>query len=200
MRYDEIRTMDDVRAFYDHHIGGHWFESDTMQFFRTRLQRRAPYRGPGGVYFVTSEAPSAEGKRLYTVRRVERTGHITTAGPFYEDTHYEAHQRAERLARTHWAGVYDGDHTHHRTFGYVAEPAPGGHGSVVTKATGHGTTYARALVGLSGGAEPGGAADVRAAQYAATMGDRTNDRYEWNPHAPETAEKIRGDETLIELS
>lgn len=84
--------------------GGHWFDSDTLAFFRSRVSARV-YVGPGGVYFVTSEQHTMswrnyQGPRLYTVRRaIDGGARIETAGEFqgYE-TARAAHAVADRLA------------------------------------------------------------------------------------------------------
>jgi len=55
-------------------MGSHFFDADTMRFFRSRCDYHV-YAGPDGWYFVTSEKhQSYDGRinepRLYTVRRM----------------------------------------------------------------------------------------------------------------------------------
>ena len=61
-------------------LGHHFFDADTLRFFRSRVGS-ALY---GGRYFVTSEQRQGMGGqlRLYTVRRAEDDGRITTVGEF----------------------------------------------------------------------------------------------------------------------
>ncbi len=48
--------------------GSHWWDTDTMAFFGTKVSSRV-YNGPGGVYFVTEDsAPFHRGPRGYTIR------------------------------------------------------------------------------------------------------------------------------------
>lgn len=57
---------------------GHWFDRDTMRFFRSRIPEYA-VEGPGGIYFHSSErGPS--GVRRYSVRRaIPAPGHTPHA-------------------------------------------------------------------------------------------------------------------------
>ena len=70
----------EIRETYDPGPGRHWFDRQTMRFFKTRLGRRG-YRGPGGTYFVTSEQ-GPRMPRLYSVRRLVGPGRIETVGEF----------------------------------------------------------------------------------------------------------------------
>ena len=70
----------EIRETYDPGPGRHWFDPDTMRFFKTQMGRWG-YRGPGGTYFVSSE----QGPRMprkYTVRRLAGPGRIDTVGVF----------------------------------------------------------------------------------------------------------------------
>jgi len=63
--------------------GLHFFEPGTMRFFNSRIGRTA-YNGPGGVYFVTSEAIEPGAPRRYKVRRFDpKTKGIHTMEPFH---------------------------------------------------------------------------------------------------------------------
>ena len=72
--------MAEIRKEYGTGPGFHWFDPDTMRFFRTSLPRHG-YRGPGGTYFVTSEQMPRM-PRLYSVRRLVGPGRIETVGEF----------------------------------------------------------------------------------------------------------------------
>ena len=57
---------------------GHFFDADTMRFFRSRI---GTVRIKDGIwYFVTSEKPP-HGERGYCVRRMELDGNIHTLKP-----------------------------------------------------------------------------------------------------------------------
>lgn len=62
--------------------GQHFFDPDTMRFFRSRMLRGVI----GGRFFITSEQyVDSEGNadpRRYTVRVVDDAGHVDTVGEF----------------------------------------------------------------------------------------------------------------------
>lgn len=65
--------------------GNHWFEPDTMRFFRTRICDGGMVHA--GRFFVTSEKNSGMGydyPRLYTVRVGHDDGTIGTMGDFQQ--------------------------------------------------------------------------------------------------------------------
>ncbi len=64
--------------------GGHWFDADTLRFFRSRLPAGCVGRVDNTAWFITSEAgPLGRGPRAYTVRRADvATGHVDTEGAF----------------------------------------------------------------------------------------------------------------------
>ena len=89
-------TMDLIR---DEMIqgGSHWFDEDTMRFFRTRLSGTV-YQGPGGIYFVTSEKPP-HGPRAHSVRQYRPADRkIDTVGEFCSMTRSQAIALAKRSA------------------------------------------------------------------------------------------------------
>ncbi len=57
--------------------GGHWFEADTMEFFKARLETDLI----GGRYFITSER-GPYGPRAFSVRMADKKAHIQTVGDF----------------------------------------------------------------------------------------------------------------------
>lgn len=74
---------------------GHFFDSDTMRFFRSRI---GAVRIKDGIwYFVTSERPP-HGSRAYSVRRMELDGDITTVGEFCSMSRYQANKLLNELA------------------------------------------------------------------------------------------------------
>ena len=80
---------------------GHWFDRDTLRFFRSRISEEV-YQGPGGVFFVSSEqftSGNYSEPRRYTVRRfVETDGSIDSATEFNVLGRAQAHRQAKALA------------------------------------------------------------------------------------------------------
>lgn len=72
----------EVRDFYKRNQpDGHWFDADSMRFFKTKLPEVA-YETNAGVLFVTSEV-NPSGVKAYTVRRQTVEGDIDTVGNFH---------------------------------------------------------------------------------------------------------------------
>lgn len=75
-------------------VGHHWFEKDTMRFFRTRICDNG--RVYKGKYFVTSEKSSfRDDTRLYSVRQVAEDGKVSTV----EFQKYKTRQAAINAAK-----------------------------------------------------------------------------------------------------
>ena len=78
----KIISMQEIEAMYVPGISRHWFDADTMRFFKTRLAQVGYQHADGSVYFVTSEKPPY-GERRYSVRRLTGfKGDIQTIGEF----------------------------------------------------------------------------------------------------------------------
>lgn len=95
----QIYSLDDLKTHYRRNTKGHWFDKDTMRFFRSRLSDRLHF-GAESIYFVSSEqGPS--GVRLYSVRKyTPSSGEIDTVGDFQQyKTSSSAQRAAERAAR-----------------------------------------------------------------------------------------------------
>lgn len=92
-------TVDDIKTACAMN-GSHFFDRDTMRFFRSRVLGDV-YQGPGGIYFVTSEKYGDASPRKYTVRCFLPGDNcrIATVGPFCELSKYVA----QRVAREHAA-------------------------------------------------------------------------------------------------
>lgn len=74
--------FNEVRSYYKRHRpDGHWFDTDSMKFFKTKLPASA-YETNAGVLFVTSEVDPS-GTKAYTVRRQTVQGDIKTVGEFH---------------------------------------------------------------------------------------------------------------------
>lgn len=84
---------------------GHYFDKDTMRFFRSRVLSPA-FPGRDEVYFVTSEqfvsySTGTIKPRMYTVRAFNPvTDNIRTVQPFNELSRYKALRIARELAET----------------------------------------------------------------------------------------------------
>ena len=78
--------MQEIESLYSPGIGRHWFDADTMRFFRSRLADVGYQASDGRVYFVSSERNQGMGlpyPRLYTVRCLTGPkGDIKTVGEF----------------------------------------------------------------------------------------------------------------------
>lgn len=99
---------------YNAACGYRWFDPETMRWWGTRLLPTSVCEGPGGVYFVTSDAQYIAGHdrgkaRIYTVRRFYKTGEVDTVyrtndnavqgDPLRFRTAARAKSAARRLAR-----------------------------------------------------------------------------------------------------
>ncbi len=73
MSYPNLLAV--VRA--NDEAGRHWFETDTMEFFKTRLESDLI----DGRYFISSER-GPYGPRAYTIRLADEDAHIQTVGEF----------------------------------------------------------------------------------------------------------------------
>lgn len=76
---------------------GHWFDEDTMRFFKTKLGDGGFEADDGAVYFPTSEE-NWSGERRWSVRRLRPDGRIDTIGEFHSLTKYRAEQLIKDLA------------------------------------------------------------------------------------------------------
>lgn len=59
--------------------GGHWFDDDTIQFFKTKFESDLI----GGRYFITSER-GPHFPRAYSIRMADEDAVIQTIGDFME--------------------------------------------------------------------------------------------------------------------
>lgn len=94
-----IYSLEDLKRHYYRKTKGHWFDKDTMRFFRSRLSDRLHF-GAESIFFVSSEqGPS--GVRLYSVRKyTPSSGNIDTVGEFQQyHTSSSAQRAAEREAQ-----------------------------------------------------------------------------------------------------
>lgn len=79
-------TINDIEEI-NREKGYHFFDRDTMNFFRSRVERDALQFGQliDGKYFVTSEQFDRSSPRLYSVRSFNSgTGNVDTVGDFQE--------------------------------------------------------------------------------------------------------------------
>lgn len=76
------------------HGNGHFFDPDTMRFFKSRIGAVA--LKDNIWFFVTSEKPP-HGPRMYSVRRMELDGDINTVGEFGSMTSYQANKLLKQL-------------------------------------------------------------------------------------------------------
>ena len=81
--------------------GQHFFSRGALRFFHSRIGRKV-HRGPGGIYFVSSEQFDERSPRLYTVRRFDLvSAAVDTVGEFQQYAcARHAHSEAARLAES----------------------------------------------------------------------------------------------------
>lgn len=101
-------SIDSLKAHYCPAPGRHWFDPDTLRFFRSRLPqqvyRSGTYNQPGRyAYFVTSEENRGMSRtypRAWSVRRYDYNERdISTIGEFQEwSCNASATRRAKYLA------------------------------------------------------------------------------------------------------
>lgn len=96
MTNTKIWTINDIKTAVRVR-GSHWFDPDTMRFFKTRVLEGV-YQGEGGIYFVTSERGPNELRR-YSVRKfAPETADISTVGDFNTMTRNAAIKLAKESA------------------------------------------------------------------------------------------------------
>lgn len=93
-----FKSIDEIKAA-NRRRGGHWFSSDTLRFFSSRVSERLH----GGRFFVTSEAAMRGEDRRYSIRAAHtdgRIGNVKVAGESFRSiaTADRAHRIATRLA------------------------------------------------------------------------------------------------------
>jgi hypothetical protein len=95
-----IYSIDDLKNHYNTNTKGHWFDPDTMKFFKSRLSQDLFYSG-ALIYFISSEQ-GPDDVRRYTVRSYDpKNSDIDTVGDFQQyGTMYEAKQVAKKLSRS----------------------------------------------------------------------------------------------------
>lgn len=98
----ELVSLETIRRHYQRGEGArHWFDRDTMRFFRSRVAAFA-YVGPAGIYFVSSER-GPDNVRRYSVREYHAFARdIDTVGGFQA---YASRASADRAARKAAEGV-----------------------------------------------------------------------------------------------
>lgn len=70
--------------------GKHWFNKDTMRFFRSRVTNWDFISG----YFITSERREWNTPRCYTIRKADfETGDVATVSEFQEYAHLNTAKR-----------------------------------------------------------------------------------------------------------
>lgn len=103
-------TVEDLRNLYQSTASGHWFDADTMRFFKSRILgdfKRLDDKT--GLFITTERGPN--GQRSATVRRVKIVDRIRNDGdtvssltietvePFNELTIYKARKLMKELEK-----------------------------------------------------------------------------------------------------
>ena len=90
-------TIEDVKRI-NKEKDRHFFDRDTMRFFRSKVERDALRFGQliDDKYFITSEQFDSDSPRLYSVRRFNpKEGSINTIGEFQE---FKTKGQAKKIA------------------------------------------------------------------------------------------------------
>lgn len=107
--FEPVHNTDEI-ARANSQAGQHFFEADTMRFFRSRVLEPVY----GGRFFVTSEkndGPGYEYPRLYTVREFMPDGSIESLGEFQEyGTAAQARAAIRRALEERHAYYFDVQH------------------------------------------------------------------------------------------
>lgn len=92
----EVLTMDGIEIEYrNRNRSGHWFDTDTLRFFKTRLGALRVVRN---IWLFISSEKGPHGPRAYTVRRMDEKGNIDNVGEFMEHTRSSARSALKRAA------------------------------------------------------------------------------------------------------
>jgi hypothetical protein len=84
--YDTIEQIKEANR----QAGLHWFEPNTLRFFRSRVGHNVY----GGRYFISSEQFSFDSERLYSIRIAYEDGRIDTIGEFQQYKTWKAAYKA----------------------------------------------------------------------------------------------------------
>lgn len=92
-----IYSIEDLAKHYQAKTRGHWFDKDTLRFFRSRLNENLFYCGTV-ILFITSEHGPHQPKRRYSIRQYNpSTGSIETVGLGFQG--YASLAAAKRAAQ-----------------------------------------------------------------------------------------------------
>lgn len=103
-------NVDDMRSLYNELHSGHWFDADSMRFFKSRILDDFRRINDRTALFISSERREPE-PRLYTVRKaklvvIDDDGRmkmqIDTIGPFYELTKAQARKLLKSYVGDDW--------------------------------------------------------------------------------------------------
>ena len=98
-KYADVTQMWQVKQANEQ-AGYYFFSPGANRFFSSRAGQLL-YKGPGGMFFVTSEQFDHDSPRNFTVREFNpENGNVNTAdaNKFNEGTRYQAHKLAKELA------------------------------------------------------------------------------------------------------
>lgn len=84
-----LKPMHEIVNHYNATKRGHWFNKETMRFFRSRLSTSGYLHGDN-YYFISSEKDGFGAPRRYTVRMMTQAGNIENVGPFNRLTRTQA--------------------------------------------------------------------------------------------------------------
>lgn len=96
--YTSFYNMESIKRF-NHAAGQHFFEADTMRFFKSRIAPGVYHKGDHINLFITSEKFDYKTPRFYTIRQLQPNGSIKTIGEFQQYKSLDSACRAIKSGR-----------------------------------------------------------------------------------------------------
>ena len=94
-----------IRKYYQFNPNGHWFDHDTLYFFRSKTSQYGEAETVDGPwYFISSEKQTSiknEYPRLYTIRVLSKKGTMSSIGEFQQ---FKSSKEAKRYLKTYLKG------------------------------------------------------------------------------------------------
>ena len=90
----QIYSTDDIKNQYQRKTNGHWFDKDTMAFFKCRLDGQVFAHDSKRLFYFVSSEKGPDDKRKSSIRSYDpTTGKIDTVGEFQQ---YATPSRAKK--------------------------------------------------------------------------------------------------------
>lgn len=92
--FPPANSMSEIRE-RNRAIGHHWFDADSMRFFKTRIVSGSLVVGNKASYFITRET-NPTGQNAFSIRVAKPTGQVGTIGKFH---HFASSRKAKKALR-----------------------------------------------------------------------------------------------------